>query len=515
MFRIDKEKDVELVRQAALLLESENKRLVEKNVSLTRELLQLKGLGGEALQLRLAQLEEQLAQRNQALFGKSSEKRPSGSADPAPKEKAPKTGHGPREQKKLPMLVVPYELDVADKKCPKCGGELKEWEGQFEESEEVDIVERRFVVKKHQRKKYRCGCNACIETALGPVKLFPAAHYSIDFAIEVAVQKYADHLPLERQVKIFGREGLEVDSQTLWDYLDALAKVLSPLHDKFRLHVLSAGVIGADETRWELLRAAKGQAPGEAGRWFDWTVCSLDAVFHQILETRSAEDAEKVLGEYEGIVVADGYGAYRKLRTKRGAKFRLAACWTHVRRGFIEAEPNFPDACGEVIDLIGKLYAVEREAPGNDETALATRLRLREHRSRPLLAKILAWALRWRRKVLPSSSLGQAIQYMLNLWPALKVFLTDARVPIDNNWAERGLRGVVVGRKNHYGSRSRRGTEVASQFYTLIESCKLVGIEPKAYLRSAAISKLRDGTDFMLPHQAAAQNRAAATTPES
>lgn len=510
MFSIGQEQDKELLRQAALILESENKRLVDKNVVLTRELLKLQGLDGTALQLRLAQLEEQLARRNQELFGKSSEKRPNASSSSTPQEKAPQKGHGTREQKALPILIIPHDLDRADLKCPSCGGELKEWVGQSEDSEEIDVIERRFVVQKHQRKKYRCGCNACIETAPGPVKLFEGAHYSIDFAIEVGVQKYEDHLPLERQAKIFGREGLAVDSQTLWDQINALAKVLAPIHIALRSLVLNAPVIGADETRWELLRT-KWQKEGEAGRWFDWTLCSHEVVFHQILETRSTDDAEKVLGGYAGTVIADGYAAYKKLQKKKGSKFKLAGCWGHVRRGFVEAEPNFPAACGEIIELLQQLYALEREARGTDAVALEKRKTLREERSAPLVEKIRVWAQGQRMKTLPESSLGQAINYMLNpgYWPSLTLFLSDARIPIDNNWAERGLRGVVVGRKNHYGSRSRRGIEVASLFYSIIETCKLVGAEPKAYLRAAVLSKLRDGVDFILPHQFAAQQAVA------
>lgn len=506
VFSIGKEQDKELLRQAALMLESENKRLVDKNVELTRALLKAQGLDGMALQLRLAQLEGQLAQRNQALFGKSSEKRSNESQSSPPKEKAPQEGHGPREQKNLPILIVPHELDAPDLKCPSCGGELNEWAGQSEDSEEIDVVERRFVIKKHQRKKYRCACNACIETAPGPLKLFEGAHYSIDFSIEVGVQKYEDHLPLERQAKIFGREGLVVHSQTLWDQINALAKVLAPIHTALRSLVLSAPVIGADETRWELLRT-KWQKDGEAGRWFDWTLCSHEAVFHSILETRSAEDAEKVLGDYAGTVIADGYAAYKKLQKKKGSKFKLAGCWGHVRRGFIEAEPNFSSPCAEMIELLQQLYAIERETSGTDPAAREQRKKAREERSAPLVEKIKTWAQEQRLKTLPESSLGQAINYMLNpgYWPSLTLFLTDSRIPIDNNWAERGLRGVVVGRKNHYGSRSRRGTEVASLFYSIIETCKLVGVEPKAYLRAAVLSKLRDGVDFILPHEFAAQ----------
>lgn len=504
------EQNPERLRQAALLLEAENKRLLEKNLELTRKLLRLEGLSEENLQLKLMQLEEQLAQRNRALFGKSSEKRP------APQGQAPagagtaakpaQTGHGPREQTRLPIVEELHPLDEADLMCPSCGGTLTPWEGNTEDADEIDVIERRFVIKRHKRQKYRCGCNACVETAPAPVKLFEGAHYSIDFSVESAIQKYADHLPLERQVRIFEREGLTVDSQTLWDQLNALCKVVEPLHEKLHRMVLSAPVIGADETRWEVLKS-RGQKPDEAGRWFDWTLSSPDVVYHQILRTRSAADAAQVLGDYSGTVMADGYGVYRKLK-KDGAPFQLGACWAHVRRGFVKAESNFPVESAQAIEFIGKLYDVEREAHGDDEAACALRHALRQARSAPLLDEFAQWAREQSSRTLPESSLGRAISYMLNLWAALSLFLTDPRIPLDNNRTERGLRGLVVGRKNHYGSRSKRGTEVASVFYSLIETCKLVGVEPKQYLRNAALSKLRDRVDYLLPHEVAAQARA-------
>lgn len=198
---------------------------------------------------------------------------------------------------------------------------------------------------------------------------------------------------------------------------------------------------------------------------------------------------------------------YKKLR-KQDASFQLAACWAHVRRRFVDAQPHFPGPCEKALDLIGALYDVEREAPGLGEAEVAHRLALRQERSAKVVEELKEWSFEQRTTTLPQSSLGTAISYMLELWLALTLFLKDGRIPLDNNAAERGLRGLVVGRKNHYGSRSRRGIEVASVFYSLIETCKLVGVEPKAYLRSAALSKLRDGVDYLLPHEVPAQARA-------
>lgn len=183
----------------------------------------------------------------------------------------------------------------------------------------------------------------------------------------------------------------------------------------------------------------------------------------------------------------------------------LAHCWAHVRRKFVEAEPHFPDPCREVLDLIGQIYAVEAETPMfqdpvDRDDALDHGRRLRQERSRPVVAQIRDWAYAQKPRALPESSLGKAIGYMLGLWPGVTRFLDDARIPVDNNRTERGLRGVVLGRKNHYGSRSERGTEVAALLYSLLESAKLAGVEPKLYLHTALRTALEDPTAVIRPH---------------
>ena len=172
------------------------------------------------------------------------------------------------------------------------------------------------------------------------------------------------------------------------------------------------------------------------------------------------------------------------------------ASWAHVRRKFVECEEKFPQA-SEAIELIGELYALEREYKAGPPDA-ARLLELRQHKSRAVIDRLHQWARGV--QALPGSALGQAVKYMSNLWTGLTRFLSDARVPLDNNATERALRGLVVGRKNHYGSRSRRGTEVAALFYSLLETAKLCGVNPKRYLREAALAALR-GDAIPLPHQ--------------
>ncbi|MFB1485415.1 transposase, partial [Corallococcus sp. RDP092CA] len=194
------------------------------------------------------------------------------------------------------------------------------------------------------------------------------------------------------------------------------------------------------------------------------------------------------------LLMTDGYAVYDALAAASHGRFGVAHCWAHARRKFLECGAPEADVA---LHLIGELYRIEREyrtGPPDEARLLA----LRQQHSRPLLARLHAWALA--QTALPESGFGRALAYLGKLWPGLTRFVNDARLPLDNNSTERALRGPVVGRKNHYGSRSRRGTQAAALFYSLLESAKLCGLEPKAYLRAAALAALR-GQPPLLPHQ--------------
>lgn len=489
MIPIEKIDDRDRLRSIALVLERENRSLRKKLQELEQKLAKLNGLdvGAEA-QLELIYLRELLVSRERALFGESSEKRRR-TDDKPPAEKDSKQkqkGHGPREQPNLPMVDCDHELGESERTCSQCGSELTEIAGQSEDSEEITVVERRFVLIRHHRKKYRCSCNGEVKTAPAPLKLTVGKEsrgrrYSIDFAAEVAVGKYLDHLPLERQAKMMKREGLIVDSQTLWDQLEGLARVLGPTAEANRQRVLASPIIGADETGWRLLA---GRPPDKGSKqWWSWAMASPEAVTYQILDNRSKSAAKEVLSGYKGIVMTDGYGVYAGV-AKDAPELKLAHCWAHVRRKFVEANDITPGVGLEAIELIGQLYAVEREAKGSPEERKA----LRQEKSRPILDQLRTLA--FDHHGLPGSKITKAFRYMLSLWTGLTVFLDNPDVPLDNNATERALRGTVVGRKNHYGSKSKRGTEVTTLFYSLLETAKLVGADPRRYLIEATRTAL-------------------------
>jgi transposase len=244
--------------------------------------------------------------------------------------------------------------------------------------------------------------------------------------------------------------------------------------------------------------------------WWVWCIGRNDAVHYQIEPTRGHQVVVEMLKGYHGVLMVDDYAAYQAA-VKLLPGVMIVLCWSHARRAFVEALNAYPE-CQQAIDLIGKLFAIERDLPNwhviKDprlrEAALNKIADVRATQSKPITDELLAWARQQRG--LPSSKLREAIGYMISNWSGLTRFLTEPRAPLSNNAAERAMRGPVVGRKNHYGSKSQRGTEVAALFYTLIESAKLAGVDPVAYLRAAVEASLRDSR-ALLPHEL----RAAAT----
>jgi len=500
MSRLDHEKDPEVLHKAIELLQNHNRALTQKIAELLQELAKAKGDSGFQ-QLKIAALERQLAKLTKQVFGPSSDQRTtdaeSGSASGEGQDKGKdkgkkKRGHGPTPQPELPSIPIVHKLDDADQTCPQCGGGLHEMNEQFEEYDEIDVVPLRFVIKRHKRQKYACRCGSCIETALGPDRLTPGGRYSVDFAIYVAISKYCDHLPLERLVRMMAREGLVVTSQTLWDQIEQLTWLVESAGPRLLSHVLGHSVVGADETSWELF----DKKPGQGKSWYVWVLRVETGVYYAIKDGRSFKVAETLLSSFAGVLMCDGYASYVTL-SRRYPCVVLAHCWAHVRREFVEIEKSFPVACGEVLDLIRDLYAIEKTCRQPDGKDLRT---ARDEDSRRVIDAIVAWVYKTVPRCLPESGLHKAIGYMINMWPGLVLFLDNPDIPLDNNGTERAARGPVVGRKNHSGSHSLRGTEVAATLYSLVESAKLNDVDPRLYLRVAVRAGLRHET-VPLPHE--------------
>ncbi len=491
---IEAENDIEILRGKAALVQRENDRLHKRLAVLSALVDKLEGKDAETLQTELKLLTEQLSAQRAREFGPSSERRTKSKDDPPSQ---PRTGHGPTEQPVLPFEEVVHPIGAQDP-CELCGGAVELWAGQTEDSEEVTVVERKFVIIRHRRQKARCKCGGCVRTAPAPAKLIVGGRYSLAFAVAIAVQKYLYHLPLARQERWMAEQGLTATRQTLWDQIDALASHLQPSYKALRLFVLAAPVVGADETTWPMLAGKK--------KWWAWAVGRPDAIYYVIDASRSHEAAGRALANFGGTVMCDGYSAYRtllKARKNAGANvFVLAACWAHVRRKYVHCEADYPEAA-TAIELIGQLFIIEREVQSaefaDDEARSAELLRRRQTDSVAVLDELKQW--RTTQRPLKKSSFGRALQYMDGIWLRLKVFVNDPLVPLTNNLLERGMRGPAIGRRNHYGSKSLRGTGVAALFYSLVETCKLVGVSPTAYLSEAAGRAIAAPGAVLLPHE--------------
>ena len=216
-------------------------------------------------------------------------------------------------------------------------------------------------------------------------------------------------------------------------------------------------------------------------------------VSHQIKDDKGKDTFIGLVGEYQGTIVCDALKTH-EAGARDSPGVQLAACWAHVFRKFKEAEADHPEA-GLATRWIGELYEIDAKAGNN----LELRAELRRTESTHVLEKLKTWL--WSQALLKTLSIGKAAGYAIANWERLKRFTEDPRIPLDNNATERGIRGPVVGRKNHYGSKSRRGTIAAATLYSLIETAKLHGVNPATYLREAVLASRRG--EVLLPWQLA------------
>lgn len=486
MLDVAKEKNIEVLRGVCGAYDKANRQLLEKVRELAQALADAQGLDVAQIGLDLPDV----------LFtppvdGTPEAKRDECEPAPTPERRAPKRGHGPTPQMDLPTEISRHVYDRLPD-CAACGQTMDEWPGQFEESEEVTVVETSYKISLIQRQKYRCRCNGNVLTAPGPTKLIPGGRYSLDFAVHSAIAKFCDHLPLERQTRQMARQGLTVTSQTLWDQQAALAKHLEPTWKALCALALTEPVLHVDETGWRMMGSKTNT------KWTLFGMTSPTVAAYHLMGSKSAATTRKILKGYRGTLVVDGYVVY-PIVAELEKTIQIAHCWAHADRKFKEAKDP-PAAIAEIRTLIFKLYEIERKVDGpfpGDEGACAMRLALRQAESKKLVKAIREWA--FAQGGLRRSKFGKAVRYMLKHWDGLTMFLDNPQIPLDNNAAERVLRGPVVGRKNFYGNRSRRGAKVAAILYTLIETAKLRGINPSEYLRTAAVAAIRMPGAVSLP----------------
>jgi len=383
-------------------------------------------------------------------------------------------------------------VDIEDKTCPCCQGELHRIGEDV--SERLDVVPAQFRVLVVRRPKYACrACEDVVVQSPAPARLIEGGLPTEATVAHVLVSKYADHLPLYRQAQIYQRQGVALDRSTLADWVGRAAWHLRPIHERILAHLRSSTKLFADETTAPVLdpgrgRTKTGQLWAYARDDRPWGGTDPPAVVYVYAPNRKAEQPIAHLAGFTGVLQVDGYAGYRALAEKRAVQ--LAFCWSHVRRRFYELAVGGPaPIAAEALERIGALYAIEKEIRGR---SAEERRAVRQDRTRPLLADLEPWLREKLELISQKTKLAEAIRYALSRWEGLMRFLDDGRIEIDSNAVERSIRPIALNRKNALFAGSDGGGENWAIVASFIETCKLCGVDPQAYLADT-LAKIVNG----------------------
>jgi transposase len=419
-------------------------------------------------------------------------------------------GHGrnplPAHLKRIEVL---HDVEPEDKICGTCGTD-KVKIGE-ENADQLEYVPATVVVLQHVRPTYACPneCEGEVVTADVPFKPIPKGLPGPGLLAKVAVNKYADHLPLYRQEEIFQRERIEIARSTMCDWMASCAEIGRPLVKRMIDLILKSHVIHTDDTPVPVLDDMKNKT--KTGRL--WAYLGDDAHPYNVYDytaSRRRDGPVMFLQDYLEYLQADAYRGYDGIYKPDG--ITEVACWAHARRKFVESQSTALETAVEAVAFIRRLYDVEDDAKNEikslppDLTAeerithsAEIRLRLRQQRSVLVLGEFKKWLEARAMDTLPKSPLGVAVSYALNNWKALNIYTADGSLAIDNNAAERAMRPVAIGRKNYIFFGSDRGGETAAILYSLIGSAKRHGLNVFEYLRdvfarflSTPISRIDD-----------------------
>ena len=408
------------------------------------------------------------------------------SARPAPAEAGEKPARRPLPDH-LPRQEQVLDAGAA---CNACGGKLKRVGEDV--TEELEYVPGRFIVNRIVRPRTACSCCERFQQAQLPSRPIERGRPGPGLIAHVLVSKYADHLPLYRQSQIYARDGLELERSTLADWVGRATALLMPLADAIGAHVRAGAAIHADDTPVDVLSPGRGKTL--TGRLWTyvrderpWGSSAPPAALFQFSMDRKGIRPAQHLADYKGFMHADGYAGFEELY--RSKSIEEVACLAHVRRKFFDiAKDQGSSIAAEAVARIAELYAIEDEARGRppDERA-----RIREAKAQPVFVALSGWLQGQLARVSAKSDLAGAIRYALTRLPRLETYLSDGRLEIDNNAAERAIRGLAIGRKNWLFAGSEAGGETAAIAYTLIETAKLNAVDPQAWLANV-IGRIAD-----------------------
>jgi len=393
-----------------------------------------------------------------------------------PKKTRPKRQPLPDHLERLDQRI-----DIDSHVCGQCGGALHSIGESV--SEMLDYVPARFQVLRVTRPKYACrACNS-VAQAPAPERVLAGGLATPATIAQVLVSKYCDHTPLYRQAQIYARHGMELSRSTLAGWVGGACWWLEALHERLMNEVLASSHLFADDTSVPVLDPGRGKT--KTGRL--WVYARDERGFggeappiavYLFEPDRKAERPITHLERFSGVLHVDGYAGFETLAERKDVV--LAACWVHTRRNFYEvASCTGSPIAEDVLRRIGDIYKVEKDIRGQPPPF---RLAARRQRAKLIVDKLKLFLEKQLALVPVRSTLADAIRYALDRWPALIRFLNDGRVELDTNPVERAIRPVCLGRKNHLFAGSDGGGERWAVLCSLIETCKMNGVEPYAYL---------------------------------
>ena len=453
------------------LLEGENLRLVRENYNLR----QVK-LSDEQLKLIIT---EQLSALNESLYGTSSErykkpedkKKNEGPAKPRIKKPSERYPNIPVRDVLLEITPLPG--------CEVCGKQMSD-SGMRESSEQLTVIPKKFEITRYNRAIYRCSCQSCMKTAPGPLKVVDSSSYSNEMIVDVVLSKYCDLIPVERYAAMAGRSGLiDLPPNSLIDLTHKYADFVRDVYQLIKSGVLKARVLHADETPHRMLEGSAKKS------WYLWGFSTPIYCYLGCHDTRSGDVASDVLlnsmCEFLVTDVYSGYGkAIKTVNLVREQKSQIpiesAYCNAHARRYFFKPREAYPEVYF-YLDHYHEIYKLNSESKGKPPDEI---LKLREKMA-PHFEAMRLKAIEELPRYPDGNKYKKALNYYLENYDGLTLFLAEAEVPIDNNAQEQLLLSHVVGRKTWYGTHSELGAETAAILFSIVETCKLNGVNPREY----------------------------------
>jgi transposase len=467
-----------LLQQGELAAENDKMRLLIQRLTRHQFGRRSEQLTPDQLQLALEELEQTIA-ANQA--GQDAIAATAGLVR-KPRAEAPARNNGA-----LPAHLPRYEVvvDVEDRVCPCCGhalhaiGELR--------TEQLDMVPSQLRVRVTRRPRYAChGCAGAVVVASAPDRPVDGGMPTEALVAHVVVSKYADSLPLHRQAQMLERQGIKLDRSTLANWVGRACWWLTPLYELMLSTVLGSPKVFADDTTLPVLDPGRGRT--KTGRLWcyavddrPWKGPGHPMAAYVYSDDRKNERPAAHLAGFRGVLQVDGYDGFKALASARDdGSVTLAFCWAHMRRYFYEEYvSNKSPLAAEVLVRVRELYAIEADIRGH---SAEHRREVRQDRSRPIVEALHDWLQKQVKRISGASDLAKAMRYAIRHWPGLVVFLDDGRVEMDTNVVERAIRPNTLTRKNALFAGSDGGAQHWAMAMTLIQTAKLNGIDPMAWL---------------------------------